>query len=240
MCDEHLCDGGLAADPGGYEEDTESGYSRRMLLRGGLIAGGLALAGGGALWRPPEALAVTSPRIYGTDEWGAAPPKEPIDILNRKPTKIIIHHTASPNSTDYSRAHAFQLARSIQQSHFNRGWKDSGQHFTISRGAYVMTGRHRSKIVLNNGTRHVLGAHCTGQNEVSVGIENEGNYMNVGLRDIHKDKLVRMCAYICQQYGILPKNIRAHREYVATLCPGDKLFNWMPTLRDRVRNQLNA
>jgi N-acetylmuramoyl-L-alanine amidase len=187
------------------------------------------------LWSPSAALAVDRPRIYGTDEWNAEPPRGTIQVLDPRPTKIIIHHTASANSTDYSRAHAFQLARNIQQWHFARGWIDSGQHFTISRGGYIMAGRHKSKTVLIDGRDHVLGAHCSGQNEVSVGIENEGTYTNVQIRDEHYNKLVKMCAYICQQYGIPPRRIRGHRDFVATQCPGDRLYARLPRLRDDVR-----
>lgn len=212
------------------------GVSRRALLRGGALAGGLVVAGGAQLWLPSEAeAAVAQPTIYSTEAWGAQAPRGTITILNRRPTKIIIHHTATANSTDYSRAHAFALARSIQQAHFARGWVDSGQHFTISRGGYIMVGRKHSKPALVDGNRHVVGAHCSGQNEVAVGIENEGTYTSVGLRDAHWNKLVRMCAYICQQYGIAPRNIFGHRDFNATACPGDRLYARLPALRDAVR-----
>lgn len=127
------------------------------------------------------------------------------------------------------------MARGIQQSHFNRGFLDTGQHFTISRGGFIMVGRHQSKPVLVSGDRHVVGAHCIGQNDVAVGIENEGTYTNVQIRDEHYNKLVRMCAYICQQYGIPPRNILGHRDFDATECPGDRLYARLPTLRDDVR-----
>jgi len=216
-------------------EGNTGGLARRDLLRGGIVAGGLAVAGAAELWRPPQAHAVAQPTIFTTDDWNAEPPRDPITILNRRPNKIVVHHTAGPNSTDFSRAHAFALARSIQQSHFARGWSDSGQHFTISRGGFIMVGRHHSLPTLNGGTRHVLGAHCLGQNEESVGIENEGTYTNVQIRDEQYAKLVRLCAYICQQYDILPRNIHGHRDFVATECPGDRLYARLPTLRDDVR-----
>ena len=216
--------------------DSDGALSRRLLLRGGILAGGLAVAGGSELWRPSEAgAAVAQPTIFTTDDWGAEPARGSIEVLNRRPTKIIVHHTAGPNSTDFSRAHAFAVARSIQQSHFARGWDDSGQHFTISRGGFIMAGRHGSRPALVAGDRHVVGAHCLGQNEVSVGIENEGTYTSVQIRDEHYNKLVRMCAYICQQYGIAPRNIFGHRDFVATECPGDRLYARIPTLRDDVR-----
>jgi len=215
--------------------DGHGGLRRRSLLRGGLVAGGLVVAGAAELWRPVEANAVARPTIHTTDEWGAQPPRSAIEILNRRPTKIIVHHTATANSSDFSRAHAFQLARSIQQAHFNRGWADTGQQFTISRGGHIMVGRHHSLPALVDGDRHVVGAHCIGQNDVAVGIENEGTYTNVQIRDEHYDKLVRMCAYICQQYGIAPRNIFGHRDFDATQCPGDRLYARLPRLRDDVR-----
>lgn len=243
MCDEHLnrhpeAEPAAQDAPRGAEQATVArrSMSRRGLLRGGVLAGGaLAIAGGTQLWQPTSAFAVDRPRIYTTDEWGAQPPRSPIQILDPRPTMIVVHHTAGANSTDYSLSHAFAIARSIQQSHFNRGWADSGQHFTISRGGHILVGRHRSLPTLIEGRDHVLGAHCLGQNEESVGIENEGTYTSVQIRDYHYQRLVRMCAYICQQYGILPRHIRGHREYVATECPGDRLFARLPQLRDDVR-----
>ncbi|HZM83561.1 MAG TPA: peptidoglycan recognition family protein [Candidatus Limnocylindrales bacterium] len=217
------------------DADEYGALSRRLLLRGGILAGGLVVAGGAELLLPAAASAVAQPTIFSTDDWNADPPRGTIEILNHRPTKIIVHHTATANSSDLSRAHAFALARSIQQAHFARGFIDTGQQFTISRGGFIMAGRHHSKTVLLDGDRHVLGAHCTGQNDVAVGIENEGTYTNVQIRDEHYDKLVRMCAYICQQYGIAPRNIFGHRDFSATECPGDRLYARLPRLRDDVR-----
>ena len=222
-------------DDESVEAATPRTLSRRALLQAGVVAGALGVAGGTQLWRPASALAVTRPTIYSTGDWGAQPPRGDVQILAARPTHILIHHTATANSTDYSRSHAFALARSIQQSHFNRGFLDTGQHFTISRGAYLMAGRHRSGPILDEGRDHVLGAHCTGFNEESVGIENEGTYTSVQIRDMHYKKLVRMCAYICQQYAIPVRNIHGHRDHEATKCPGNRLYARLPQLRDDVR-----
>ncbi|HEX6287674.1 MAG TPA: peptidoglycan recognition family protein [Herpetosiphonaceae bacterium] len=179
------------------------------------------------------------PRLYTTDEWGARPPSEPIDVLSHRPNKILIHHTAGPNSSDFSQAHAFELARSIQNFHMDvRHWRDTGQHFTISRGGYAMAGRHRSIPVLDNGVNHVLGAHCDGQNDVAIGIENEGTYTSATPPDALYNKLVSLCAYICQQYGLGPGRIFGHRDFNATECPGDRLYAMLPRLRDDVRQRL--
>ncbi|GGK17848.1 hypothetical protein GCM10008955_09130 [Deinococcus malanensis] len=214
--------------------------TRRDLLRWSALLGGSALLASCGLQAPPIAdlplntHAVTAPNISSTTTWKAQPPKEPITLLDARPTRIIVHHTASANVTDYSQAQAFSLARSIQQSHFDRGWIDSGQQFTISRGGYVVEGRHRSLEAAQGGTRHVRGAHCDGFNDVSVGIENEGTYMTVSPPAGQYSALVSLCAWLCQQYGIPATELYGHRDFNNTACPGDLLYSQLPQLRKDV------
>jgi hypothetical protein len=211
------------------------------MLKTTIGVGAGVMLGGSGLLLPRRTLAVSAPVIYSCEEWGARPPSQPIDVLSHRPNKILIHHTAGQNSSDFSRSHAFELARRIQNYHMDvNGWRDSGQHFTISRGGYIMAGRHRSIPVLQNGTNHVLGAHCDGQNEVAVGIENEGTYISATPTDALYNKLVNLCAYICQQYDLTPARIFGHRDFDATQCPGDRLYAMLPRLRDDVRAKLNS
>jgi hypothetical protein len=205
------------------------------------IGAGFVLGASGLLVPQAAKAALPTPNIYSTVEWGARDPSQAIDVISQRPNKILIHHTAGPNSSDFSRAHAFEVARSIQRYHMDvNGWRDSGQHFTISRGGYMMVGRHRSLLALENGSNHVIGAHCDGQNEVAVGIESEGTYINAAPTDALYNKLVVLCAYICQQYGLTPARIFGHRDFNATECPGDRLYGMLPRLRDDVRQRLNS
>jgi hypothetical protein len=119
-----------------------------------------------------------------------------------------------------------------------RGWIDTGQHFTISRGGFVLEGRHRSLEVLRTGKRQVEGAHCTGQNLVAVGIENEGTYTS-GKPPAHLwGSLRNLSAYICRQYGIRPTEIYGHRDFKDTACPGNGLYGLLPQLRSEVASVL--
>jgi hypothetical protein len=45
---------------------------------------------------------------------------------------------------------------------------------------------------------------------------------------------VIFCAYICRQYGIPVEEIRGHRDFYNTECPGDALYAKLPRLRDEV------
>ncbi|MCP2265271.1 N-acetylmuramoyl-L-alanine amidase [Promicromonospora thailandica] len=186
---------------------------------------------------PPGALAgveIAAPTIASCATWGAAAARGTIDTVSTNPNKILIHHTASANVTDYSRAAGYQIARDIQQWHFANGWVDTGQHLTVSRGGYVMEGRHGSLSRLQNGSGTVVGAHAPGQNSQAIGIENQGTYTSATPPAQLWSRLVELCAYICDQYGIAPTQIYGHRDYTATACPGDVLYAMLPQLRSEV------
>jgi hypothetical protein len=214
------------------------GLDRRTFLRG---TGLLVAAGAAGLVLPGVANAVTVPRIYSCAEWNARPPADPLVTLNNKANRILVHHIASANSTDYSLAHAFQICRDNQDDHIdNNGWSDTGQHFTVSRGGYQLEGRHGSLSTLRGGTQMIRGAHCPGQNDNSIGIENEGTYTSVEPPAAQYKGLVALCAYVCKQYGIPVAEIKGHRDYYNTECPGDKLYAKLPQLRKDVAAALAA
>ncbi|MFB9991091.1 N-acetylmuramoyl-L-alanine amidase [Deinococcus oregonensis] len=225
--------------------------NRRDLLRWGAACAGpillascgltkVAVLENGTPGNGLNTLALAFPSMSTTALWKAQAPKEPITLLATRPTRIIVHHTASANVTDVSQAQAYSLARSIQQSHFDRGWIDSGQQFTISRGGYMLEGRHQSIDAARAGNQHVRGAHCEGFNDVSVGIENEGTYTSVAPPTAQYNALVQLCAWLCQQYSIPATELYGHRDFLNTSCPGDVLYAKLPQLRRDVAARLGV
>ncbi len=213
------------------------------VTRRGLLAGGLTLAASAAVDLSPlvgQAWAgVAVPPIVDCAGWGARANSDIVPVWNQRPVKILVHHTATPNQADVSQSAAFRLARSIQNFHMDRrGWLDTGQHFTISRGGVAMEGRHRSLEVVRAGRQQVEGAHCTGQNIVAVGIENEGTYSTVDPPPALWNRLRETCAWICGQYGIRPTDLYGHRDFKNTACPGDHLYALLPRLRAEVAGVL--
>lgn len=202
-------------------------------MKGAAQLGAVATVGGLGIALPRVAqAAVPNPGIAGTSAWNARSPSSPVTVLNYKPTKLIIHHTATSNSTATTQSAAYSLARGIQNYHMDsNGWIDTGQHFTVSRGGYAMEGRHRSSERLNLGNDFVRGAHAGSANSSSIGIENEGLYTSATPPAALYDKLVDLCAYICDQYSISTSNIIGHRDVSATQCPGDVLYGMLPQLR---------
>lgn len=222
------------------DQPTIGGVSRRGFLVGS--AGVAALAAGLTVAGDPQlAHAMGAPTIASTKDWGAKPPTSPLQTINARPEFIVIHHTDTPNSTDYSVEHAYGLARAIQNSHIGRGWQDSGQHFTISRGGHIMEGRTGSLSALSGGKSYVLGAHAgAGNNTGTIGIEHEGNYMTGLPPEALWDAMVTFTAYCCQQYAVPVANIVGHRNYIDTDCPGDALYAKLSQLRTEVAKKLGT
>jgi N-acetylmuramoyl-L-alanine amidase CwlA len=217
MCDRHL--------------------TRRDVMRGAATLGTVAAVGGIQLALPETALgAVPEPRIYSTSEWGARAPRS-LTVRSYQPSYIVIHHTATSNGTATTQSAAFSLARGIQNFHMDsNGWSDTGQQFTVSRGGYAMEGRHQSLSRLRGGTSFMQGAHvgAGNVNAESIGIENEGLYTSVQPPAALYNRLVELCAYICDKYTIASSQIFGHRDFMATACPGNVLYSKLGQLRSDV------
>jgi hypothetical protein len=219
----------------------EHEVDRRTLFKVGLggavaavVGTELALAGPASATPSPE-----FPWIIDCDTWGARPPSSPIQITGNTTNKIILHHMAFPNVTDYSRDHAIQLAKDCQNLHMDtNGWADTGQHFTVSRGGYVLEGRHRSLETLVTGEHQVIAAHCPGENGNAIGIENEGTYITETPPEALLDSLVELCAAVCRQFGLHAWDIFGHWDFYTTDCPGIAFYALFPQVRSRVLKAL--
>ncbi|QRP46620.1 N-acetylmuramoyl-L-alanine amidase [Amycolatopsis sp. FDAARGOS 1241] len=212
--------------------------TRRAVLKGGLTVTAAGALGLGSASTASAAV----PQIHPTSEWNARPASGAIVVENHKPTYIVVHHTVDPgNNTDYSLAHALQISRDIQTFHMDtRGWIDTGQQFTNSRGGYVTEGRHRSLEILRGGTQHVQGANVGNHNSECLGIENEGLYSTVDVPVALWNSLVSLVAYIADQYGIAPSFIKGHRDFNSTECCGQVLYDRLPELRTAVSRVLGV
>jgi len=187
-------------------------------------------------------------KVIKTSEWGAQSPKagaSPFSITT--PQYVIVHHTANNNPpNDPSQRTldgAKQFARGIQKDHMNRGFSDSGHNFLNTTGGFVLEGRHGSLEAVLKG-RSVQSAHAAqdpgklaGGNQ-SPGIENEGNFMTFQMEQKQWDSLVELCASLCSSCNISPANIRGHRDFSNTQCPGDWLYGQLPRLRQEVADKL--
>lgn len=219
--------------------DEGSIPSRRAVLGAFTALGGAVLLGEGEAFAAPAPTGTRQPKVYTRNEWKAVAPASRAVVLNRAPDRIVVHHTASPNQKNTSLKAAFALSRSIQRFHMDsRGWNDTGQQLTISRGGHIMEGRNRSLEAIA-AKRHAVGAQALDHNDHTIGIENEGTYMWADVPTKLWDSLADTCVWLCREYDLNPaRAIVGHRDLGATDCPGDVLYKRLPQLRKEVQRRL--
>lgn len=208
---------------------------RRTLLAG--TAGGALLGATGLTIASPAEAAVPRPYIYRCKDWGAKPPRDTI-TMRSKPTTIVIHHTTH-KSKEVSLSSAYRSARIIQDGHFKRHFADTGQHFTVSRGGYILEGRHRTLEGLDK-RQFPQGAHTTTENKTALGIEVDGYFVSDLPPAKQYEQVVRLVTYLCRRYGIQPGGIHGHRDFEQNICPGGALYKKLPSLRWEVQKRLKA
>jgi len=223
-------------------------HQRTALHRRTLLKTAAATAVGAQLVLPGRAQAAakagTDPvldSIIDCAAWAARPAKVPVVLSPGTTQKIVVHHTNFPNTTDLSRERAIALAHEIQDLHLDtRGFDDTGQHFTVSRGGYILEGRHRSLETLRGGTEQVIGAHAVSENRRGIGIESEGVYVTESPTQELFDSVAKLCLIICRQYRLGPHQIFGHWDFAATLCPGAAYYPMFPVLRRKVAKELGT
>jgi len=184
------------------------------------------------------------PRIFSSAEWGALAAR--VAQFPSKPARgIVLHNTQDTNraaqSGDLEVQAAFQLARRTQRDHMGRGWSDTGQHFTISRGGVIMEGRDGSLSAARRG-EVVRGAHAddTTYNNEWFGIEIEGDFREtLAITAEQLNALFNVCAWLRSTGGFDADKLIAHMQIHPghTDCPG-LLSQHLPDVRDQISSRL--
>ena len=138
-------------------------------------------------------------------------------LQNRSSTDgIVIHHTGNGEDCDPD-------AVEINKWHQAQGWTCIGYHYVIRKDGTVEQGR----------PHWTIGAHCEGDNYHTIGIHFSGDFMED--RQPTEAQLIsgaQLIANICTDYGIPidSDHIKGHRDYMATSCPGDNLYDKLPEI----------
>ncbi|MFR9676666.1 N-acetylmuramoyl-L-alanine amidase [Streptomyces sp. TR06-5] len=156
-----------------------------------------------------------------------------------------VHHTAGSNS--YSCKRAPRIIRSIYRYHVKSlGWRDIGYNFLIDKCGTIYEGR------AGGVTETVRGAHTLGFNSSSMGVAVLGDF---GSREPSKkatDAIAKLTAWKLGLYGVNPRGrtrvtseggkwhkgarvrmrtVSGHRDGFATECPGEQLYQELPSIR---------
>jgi len=209
---------------------------RRRLLLGTGAAGLLGAAGITAFAASTSANAeAVEPDVDSTEVWGARTPNSTNPVIAGSPNKLIVHHTVSANTEDFSREQAHAHAKWVQDLHMDgNGWRDTGYNFIVSRGGWITEGTTGSLEALLDGGHFIQGIHTSGQNTQALGISNERSYHDGAEPTAAQwEALVAVCAFGADQYAIPSDEIYGHMDFNSTQCPG--IFHErLPQLREDV------
>lgn len=183
---------------------------------------------------------VPQPRIISRAGWGANESLSDLEPEYERPQKFVIHHTATKNFT----ADPAATVRAVYYYHgVTLGWGDIGYNFLIDWQGNIYEGR--------KGGDGVVGAHARQYNRGSIGIACIGDFTATDITPQMEQALVDLIAWEADRYGIDPRkasyfidqtvpNIVAHRDLLQTSCPGERLYQRMPRIRELVWQELLA
>ncbi|MFC1508469.1 N-acetylmuramoyl-L-alanine amidase [Candidatus Omnitrophota bacterium] len=155
----------------------------------------------------------------------------------KKVTHLVVHHTAGLNSS----ADFAAVVRSIWSGHtITRGWGDIGYNYLIDPNGVIYEGRA--------GGEDAIGAHFSGHNSGSMGVSIMGTYITVEPKQSALTSLDDILSWKCGYSGIDPLGISLHASSGLTLnnicghrdgrgsteCPGQSLYNLLPTIREKL------
>lgn len=247
--------------------------SRRTALQIGAGAGLAAVTIphlGGVIRAAPDLLrtepagAVTGqswpvPPMITRAQWGAEEWRRKSGQTYDSPVeKLIVHHTASPNSaTNYS-----AICRGIMAYETSGEYIDIAYNWLIDPLGNLYEGRWAQDYPAGaphtgeQNSMNVRGGHALYHNSRTIGVALIGDYSSVNPSNAMIDTLVGFLAWKCARWGLDPLgqsnyaaadgtvrnlyNITAHRNTFATACPGETTYRMLPTIRQRVRDVIGA
>lgn len=134
--------------------------------------------------------------------------------------KIILHHSDIEGTDDIN-------AIDIHHMHQENGWSGIGYHMYIHKSGLIETGRPLD----------YEGAHTYRYNDSSVGICLAGNFEDEQPTQAQLTSASKLIAVLCKIYNLTPNEdtVFAHRDFNQTACPGENLYEKLPTIRENAR-----
>jgi N-acetyl-anhydromuramyl-L-alanine amidase AmpD len=132
---------------------------------------------------------------------------------------LVIHHSAAPPSVGPRRIASYHVK--------TKGWPGVGYHFLIS----------EKGIIYQGNTLETISYHAVQANSRGVGICFLGNFTKVVPPPAQLRAGAHLIAWLMQQLNINLENVKGHREFMKTACPGDQWLagkKWKEMLRQEI------
>ena len=124
-----------------------------------------------------------------------------------------IHHSASdgPSTTE----------RDIDRWHKDRGWKGTGYNYVIEWDGKIVPARPEGTVTCG----------AKGYNHGYIHICVVGNTMDIPWSHEQIEALELLLDHLIDKYDLTRDHVVGHRQFAATLCPGDAGYEWLEAWR---------
>lgn len=155
----------------------------------------------------------------------------------RKVNHLIVHWTHSFKETSVDQ---------IRRWHKGNGWRDIGYHRVILYPSPAQEEEGDWSQIVKAGRainddpfleENERGAHTLYNNHDSVGLAIVG-HSDYRLHRLQIKALKEASLILCTRFEIKPEEIKGHRDFNATECPGNEIYNLLPTVRKYVVNNM--
>lgn len=184
----------------------------------------------------PEPSAVAAPAILSRQDWRANEPKA--GLKPHQPSKITIHHTASPQSSSHTLEEKLrnlqtfsQHSEKLSSGHLKPEWPDVPYHYYIDLRGQIAEGRE-VQYVGDTNTEYDPTGHLL--------IVLEGNFEKEEPSPQQLQSLEQLAAWLALRWKIPVSQIKMHKDYAATVCPGKNLEREMPGLLKNIAEHLGS
>ena len=186
--------------------------------------------------------AAARPTILTRAQWGADESMRKGSVGYGQAHIAFVHHTDGTNS--YTSSQVPAIIRGIYDYHVNgQGWNDIGYNFLVDRFGRTWEGRY------GGVDKAVVGAHTMNYNSWSFGVAGMGNFTSTAPSSAMMTAFERLIAWKFTLHGnpaygtVYARDkyfnrISGHRDGYPTSCPGQALYNRLPTIRSAVASMM--
>lgn len=156
-------------------------------------------------------------------EWGWAPLER--SLPEHEIERITVHHGGVDFPDDKDPVSHLLALQSWSRS--DKDWIDIPYHFMIDRQGRIYETRPIN-FPGDTNTEYDPAGHAL--------VEVMGHYEHQVLSEAQLDAMVAVVAFLAREFGVPLENLRGHKDYADTTCPGENVYRYLRdgSIHDRV------
>lgn len=136
--------------------------------------------------------------------------------------RMTVHHTASVLAPARKASDVAAQIEGIAAGHMERHYGDIAYHLLVDTDGRVWEGRSLA----------YEGAHVMSANPGNIGVALLGDFSEADPSDAQVQSLDAVTRVLCHINDIAPDRVYGHRDLASSSCPGERLYERLPQLRD--------